>query len=172
MPESRSLLRLMLRRHSRAVAAVEFALIAPVLIVMIGAVVDLGRGIERAIRLESIARTAAQSLTVGGLTLNGGSNFVDIPQSTLETLTASLRNAISPAATLSAPAATCFCPNNDADGTLPNTAMGSCADACVRVTARIRTISVSSTFTPIFPTSSFIPFNNLGAQTRSVTVRL
>jgi Flp pilus assembly protein TadG len=164
------LVHLILRRHGRAVAAVEFALIAPLLIVMLGAAVDLGRGIERAIRLETIARTAAYSLTIGSLQLNGTSDYVDVQVSALETLTLSLRNAMSPAATLTANASECYCPNNDTNGTLPNSSVG-CNTVCAEVMARFRTITASSTFTPIFPTSSIIPFNALGAQSRSVTVR-
>jgi len=157
-------------RDRRAVAAVEFALIAPIMLALIGAAVDLGRGIEQAIKLETAARAAAQYVEASGLILSGGT-FEDVPQLTINLMVGSTALAGLSGARITATNSVCYCPNNDANGSLPTTTVG-CNTNCNTGMARVRTITASADFAPIFPTSRYIPFNQLGTINRNVVVRM
>lgn len=53
------------RRRDRGATALEFALVAPVLLFIMLAVADFGNGLQQSIRLEEVARAGAQS-AIGG----------------------------------------------------------------------------------------------------------
>lgn len=159
---------LSLFRHgaTRGVAAVEFALIAPVLVALLGATTDLGRGIERAIMLETAARSGAEWLGLNPFDALAN----DVSQ-------AAVRSAMAPAltglpnATVTVSNSVCLCP--DANGRVTGTpSVGACGTACATGIARFRTIRVSEPFNVIFPTTNFIPGSGTRTIERRVTVRL
>ena len=155
-----------LRRRGRdraGVAAVEFALIAPLLITLLGAAVDLGNAIDRSIRLENAARTGAQYAT------RAPGDTAGAQAAALAVLTA-IPGWSDASVTVSAMACTCLGANGAGTGT-PNA--GTCG-TCPGTSGEARYVTVTATrpFTPIFPTSSFIPFNNLGATSRNVVARM
>ena len=144
---------------ARGVAAVEFALIAPILISLFGAAVDLGRGIERGIKLETAARAGAQYAT---LKPNDDAGILDAVSNSLSGVSG---------ATMSPGIIECDCP--DANGASSGTPSSSaCSNTCANGLARYRTITVRAPFTPIFPTSSYVPWNSLGTISRNVVARL
>ncbi|MBX6742368.1 MAG: pilus assembly protein [Acetobacteraceae bacterium] len=151
-----------LRHSSRdraGVAAIEFAIISPLMVMLLGAAVDLGFAIERSIRLENAARTGAQFATRDSTNLTGARDAALARISDL------------PGASVPTPVIACLCPN--ADGTVSGTpSTGTCSTSCATGMARFISVTATSTFTPIFPTSAFIPFNSIGATTSNVVARL
>ena len=143
-------------RSRAGVAAVEFAIIAPVLITLVGAAVDLGTGVERAIRLENAARAGAQYAT------RTPSDTAGARAAALATLS-DWSNV-----TVTAGPMACTCPTSGASG---GPVVG-CGTTCPTGMARYITVTASRPFTPIFPTSALIPFNNLGTSTASVVARI
>lgn len=160
----------------RAVAAVEFALIAPILVALLGGAVDLGRAVERGIKLENAARAGAQWLQMNAL----NNSFGDVTSLNLASyLTTTVNEITGLGATATVSDAVCGCVNSagngflDADGTAITTlTTGLCTATCQYGLAKFRTVTIRLTFTRWLPTSNFIPFNNLGAQERTVTVRI
>lgn len=144
-------------RSRAGIAAVEFAIIAPVLITLVGAAVDLGTGIERAIRLENAARAGAQYAT------RTPSDTAGARAAALATLSDWSNVAVT------AGPMVCTCPTSGASGG-PVVACGTAI--CATGMARYITVTASRPFTPIFPTSTLIPFNNLGTSTASVVARI
>lgn len=144
---------------TRGVAAVEFALIAPILISLFGAAVDLGRGIERAIRLETAARAGAQYAT---LKPQDGAAILSAVNTALTGVSG---------ASISVGGIVCNCP--DANGAPSGSTDSSvCGNTCATGMARYRTITITAPFTPIFPTSRYVPWNALGTVSRNVVARL
>jgi Flp pilus assembly protein TadG len=141
-------------RDRRGVAAVEFALLAPILITLLASVVDLGLAIERSIRLETSAQAGAQYI-------------LRFPNDTDGAATAA-EAAAGSGATATATPLPCQCPA--ADGT--NGAEVACNGTCATGMARYVRVSVTRSYTPIFPTSFLIPFGALGATNASVVVRI
>lgn len=153
----RFLLRLRGPLGSSGVAAVEFAIIAPVMIALLGGAVDIGIAVDRAIRLENAARTAAQHIT-------------RMPTATAAAETAGLATLAGAAgATVTVAPAVCQCPPN---GAAIGGAVVACTSTCANGMAIYVTVTATQPFTPIFPTSAIIPFNNLGATSSDVVVRL
>src|SRR5437879_1036471 len=72
----------MVRRHLLAQTMVEFALVAPVLLLLIGATVDIGRGVLLANLLSGAARETARLAALGA---NSGSNTLPPPCTGLAT---------------------------------------------------------------------------------------
>lgn len=152
-----------LRRHAgdrTGVAAIEFALIAPLLITLLGAAVDLGIAIDRSIRLENAARTGAQYATRA-------------PSDTAGAQAAALASSTAIAdwggATVTVGPMFCTCPPANAGTGGPGVG---CTSTCATGLARYITVTATRPFAPIFPTSAFIPFNNLGASTGQVAARV
>ncbi|MGG5817311.1 TadE/TadG family type IV pilus assembly protein [Falsiroseomonas sp. HW251] len=157
------------RLGQRAVAAVEFALIAPILVTLLGGALDLGRGVERAIKLESIARTAAQYVQMNSQEVSSGA-LIDVSSATVSSSSAvSNDNQIGATVTVSSSTCTCVTSAGALSGT-PSS--GDCSSVCTYGLAKFRTVTVTLAFTPWLPTSNLIPFNALGTQSRSVVVRL
>lgn len=144
-------------RGRGGVAAVEFAIIAPVLIMLLGGAVDIGTAVDRSIRLENAARTAAQYVTRAPADSAGAQSAA---MATLAGMTG---------ASVTVGAMACRCP---ATGSAVGGAVVDCGTTCA--TGMVKSITVTATrpFAPIFPTSAIIPFNNLGATTSNVVVRL
>ncbi len=161
------------RLNRRGVAAVEFALIAPILVILLGAATDLGRAIERAIRLENAARAGAQLLTVN-------------PLATSADAEAAMRAAFEPFGSISGvtftpnvTGASCGCLDATTGAVLSSPApstnacpVPSCPNNNLGGVVVYRTVRAQATFAPLFPTSQLIPFNNLGTLQRDVVVRL
>ena len=83
-----------LRRYARnisGIAAVEFALIVPVLIVIMAGVIDYGAYIREKMMLEELARNAAQYVVQGGAAADVVVNVID-PSRIKERATAEGRN--------------------------------------------------------------------------------
>jgi Flp pilus assembly protein TadG len=145
-------------RSQAGVAAIEFAVIAPVLILLVGAAMDLGAAIENAVRLENAARTAAQYATRSASDLTGAQSAA------LATL-AGWSNA-----TVSVGPLVCQCPPAGA------ATGGAVVDCSTYLCATGMQIYITATathpFTSVFPTSSLIPFNAFGTLTRTVVARV
>lgn len=65
-----------LRRDRKGVAALEFAVILPVLAIILMGIIDLGRAIEQSLRLEAAARAGAQYAMFAPTDLAGIANAV------------------------------------------------------------------------------------------------
>ena len=133
-------------------AAVEFALIAPILLTLFGAAVDLGRAIERSIRLEAAARTALlyvqlQPAASGSAIALAQSAISDVPSATVNI------------------SSSCTCPT---DSTMTAYTAATCGTACTSGMVQYVTITVSAPFTQFFPLSTYLPFNSIGATTRTI----
>jgi Flp pilus assembly protein TadG len=149
------------RIDSRGVAAVEFAMIAPILISLLGAAVDLGRGIQQGIRLETAARVGAQFVT-----LKPEATMSEISTTVLSALSGVSGVVVSPGSSN-----VCLCP--DSTGAITGTpSAATCSTVCTTGLARFRTITVRASFSPIFPTSQYVPWNALGTISRDVTARI
>lgn len=136
------------------VAAVEFAIVAPVLVTLLGAAVDLGTAIERTIHLENAARAGAQWITKAPTDLTGAQAAAQALLTTGGTATT---------------AESCQCPPT---GAATGGSVVSCTSTCATGLIRYVTVTATRPFTPIFPTSTLIPFNALGASNASVVARL
>ena len=152
-------------RRRDGVAAVEFALIAPILLVLFGAAVDLGRAIDLALRLETTARAGAQTI-------------LRTPDASETTVTTTMDNAFgstpsSPSPAFTAPTATtCACLNGSTGAaTVGNCATDSNITNCLTGVARYRTVTARSSFSPILP-AGIVRFINFSQLSRDVTVRL
>lgn len=167
-----------LRTARRGVAAVEFALISPILVTLLGGAVDLGRGIERSIKLETAARAGAQYLQMNPLQVDPATGlFGDTKSNTVGNEIAT--QIAGQSTTISVTPSVCGCMNStgngfqDASGNAITTLRNDlCTATCTYGLAKFRTVTARRDFSPILPTSSFIPFNRLGAQSRSVTIRI
>ncbi|HYF09566.1 MAG TPA: TadE/TadG family type IV pilus assembly protein [Acetobacteraceae bacterium] len=124
---------LTLRRRAgdnrKGIAATEFALIAPIMITVLLAVVDIGNALQQNIRLEAAARSALGYAHVYSSDTNGIGNIV--------------RNALSGwnNVTVNVPAMVCTCAN-----TATNTeAVGTCSADCTTGLEQRRFLSVTVT---------------------------
>ena len=150
-----------LARDCTGVAAVEFAVVAPVLITLLGAAVDLGTAVDRSIRLENAARTGAQYATRKPGDATGAQTAA------MAALTA-VPGWSGATVTVGQMQCECLSANGAGGGNLSS---ANCSATCSNGMARYITVTAMRSFTPIFPTSAFIPFNNLGASTSSVVAR-
>jgi Flp pilus assembly protein TadG len=148
------------RIDSRGVAAVEFAMIAPILVALLGAAVDLGRGIQQGIRLETAARVGTQFVT-----LKPEATQTEVSAAVLSALPGVSGVVVSPGSNA------CLCP--DSTGAMTGTpSAATCSTVCTTGMARFRTVAVRASFSPIFPTSQYVPWNALGTISRDVTARI
>jgi Flp pilus assembly protein TadG len=138
-------------------AMVEFALIAPVLISLLGGATDLGSAIALSLRVENAARTGAQYVT------RMPSNAAGAQTTALNTL-----SGVSGAA-VTVGAMVCTCPPA---GSATGGATVDCTSTCTTGMAQYVTVTATAPFTPIFPASSLLPFDTLTGATGSVVVRL
>jgi Flp pilus assembly protein TadG len=145
-------------RTDRAGAAlVEFALIAPVLISLLGGAVDLGGAIALSVRLENAARTGAQYATRMPSDTTGART---VAQNTLTGVTG---------AAVAVGPMVCTCP---AAGSAIGGATVDCSSSCATGMAQYITVTATAPFTPVFPASSLLPFDTLTGTTGNVVVRL
>lgn len=140
-------------RDGRGVAAVEFAFVAPILIMLLAGIVDLGFAFERSLRLATAAQAAAQHLLGRPADLEGA--------------TAVAAAEAGQGASVSILALPCQCPA--ANGSPGPTV--DCATTCPTGVARYLRVTVTRPFEAVFPTSSLIPFNAIGATHAQVVVR-
>lgn len=138
----RSLFPFLLRccpRDRAGVAAIEFAIIAPVMILLAGAAWDLGNAVDRSIHLENAARTGAQYITRNPSDTAGAQ--------------AAAQAVLSGYGTISIGTMVCTCPPSGAatGGSAVDCATGTCT------TGMTRYITVTATplanQNPIFPIS-------------------
>lgn len=145
-----------LARGSFGTAAAEFAIVAPVLLSLFGAAMDLGSAIERSIRLANAARAGAQYATAAPSDTTGASSLAS---SLITDLTGSSVTVV----------ATCACPSSTTTSTgnaVP------CNSTCGSGMAQYITVTVTAPFTPIFPFSSMLPFETIGSTTGRVVARI
>lgn len=137
---------------------VEFALIAPLLIALLGGATDLGGAIALSLRVENAARTAAQYISRKPADITGAQNVA------LTTL-----SGVSGAAVVVG-SMVCQCPPT---GSATGGAVVDCTtNTCATGLAQYISVTATAPFTPIFPTSSLLPFNNITGTTGNVVVRL
>jgi Flp pilus assembly protein TadG len=136
---------------------IEFALIAPLLISLLGGATDLGGAISRSLQVENAARTAAQYITRKPSDTAGARTVA------LNTL-----SGVSGAAVVVG-AMVCHCPPA---GSAIGGAVVSCTTTCATGMAQYVTVTATAPFTPIFPTSHLLPFDTITGTTGNVVVRL
>lgn len=142
------------RADSRGIAAVEFAIIAPVVLLLLAGATDLGRAVESSIRLENAARAGAQ------FALRAPNDTAGIR--------AAAEAGAGPGATVTVTRPPCQCPT----ATGANGAVVDCNASCATGMARYVRISITQPFVPLFPTSALIPFDAIGATNANVLARL
>jgi len=149
----------------RGVAAVEFALIAPILIALLGASVDLGRAIIIAIRLETAVRSGAEFIVQNPSAANADVQTV-------------VENAFGTGATATATFPRCACLDASTGaltGALAAADSGFCLSLnCAGGVVGYRDVTASAAFARIFPAGIYTAFvaNVGGTITRNVTVRI
>lgn len=138
-------------------ALVEFALIAPLMIALLGGATDLGGAISQSLRVENAARTGAQYIT-------------RMPSDPAGAQTAALNtlSGVSGAA-VPLPVMVCQCPSA---GSATGGAVVSCTSTCATGMEQYFTVTATAPFSPIFPTSSLLPFDTIHGTTGNVVVRL
>src|SRR4051812_35451157 len=141
----------------KGASMVEFALIAPVLISLLGGAVDLGSAIEHSIRVESAARAAAQYITRMPTDGTGAQTAGSAVVSGLA------------GASVTVAAMDCRCPPT---GAATGGAVVACTASCASGMQQYVTVSASAPFTPIFPASYLLPWDNLASTSANVVVRL
>jgi Flp pilus assembly protein TadG len=136
---------------------VEFALIAPLLISLLGGATDLGGAIALSLRVENAARTAAQYITRK-------------PSDTAGARTVAL-NTLSgvSGASVVVGAMVCQCPPA---GSATGGAVVNCTSTCATGMEQFFTVTATAPFSPIFPTSRLLPFDTITGTTGNVVVRL
>lgn len=144
----------LLRANSRGIAAVEFAFLAPVVLLLLAGATDLGRAIDSSIRLENAARAGAQ------FALRAPNDTAGIR--------AAAEAGAGPGATVTVTRPPCQCPT--AAGA--NGAVVACNANCTTGMASYVRISITRPFVPLFPTSALIPFDAIGATNANVLARL
>lgn len=136
------------RQCPHGIAGLEFALIAPLLVLVLLGIVDYGRAIDQSIRLETAARAGAQYAM---------SFPEDIPG-----IRTSVTNALIGQTHVETPQVTIFCE-------CPLTGGGTTADAGCTSTCsnrrRMVSVTVRQTFTPFF-------FTHVNTLTGNVVLRL
>ena len=142
------------RGDRRGIAAVEFAILAPFVLLVLAGATDLGRAVEHSIRLENAARVGAQ------FALRAPNDTAGIR--------AAAEAGAGPGATVSVTRPPCQCPT--AAGA--NGAVVACNANCATGIASYVRISITRPFVPLFPTSALIPFDAIGATNANVLARL
>ena len=132
-------------------------MIAPVLILLLGAAVDLGTAIDNGIRLENAARTGAQYATRRPNDLTGAQSAALATMSDWSNKT------------VTAGPAVCRCPPS---GAATGGSVVACSTTCATGMQIYITVTANHTFTPLFPTSHLVPFSSLGTLSRSVVARI
>lgn len=149
------------RRFGEAgIITVEFAVVAPILITLLGAATDLGLAVERSIRLSSAARAGAlYAAQAPGDTTNAAKSFVS-------SLLSDLSGVNVPTLTIS-----CQCPSSTSVTTGPTVSCTS--NTCTTGVAQYITVVVTAPFTSIFPLSAkYLPFETIGATSGRVVARI
>ncbi len=151
MANHMGLIGLLSRFDRRGVAALEFALIAPVMIVLLAAAANIGLAVDHAINLSNAARAGAQYV-------------IALPSDTVGARTAAL--GVLPGAVVTVGAMVCTCP-------APGESTGGPTIACnttTCLTGLTRTVTVTVTRAPVQIPG--LAFNSTAASTRSVVARV
>lgn len=149
-----SLLRCLMVRDRRGVAALEFAMIAPVLIILLAAAANLGLMADHSLQLANAARSGAQYATI----------LPDDPAGAH----AAIRSVL-PNITQSGIVRSCTCPPSAtaaSGGNAVECTMGTCPAGI----GMARYVTVTVTMPP--PSIPGIAFNTTAAGTRVVVVRV
>ncbi len=150
-----------LRRNRKGTAAVEFALVAPLLIALLGAATDLGLAFSQSVRLSAAVRAGVAYAPTHAADTSFISGVIE-----------SSLTGIGPHVTqVNGMECLCLDPVTGAvQGSTPSDVI--CQGSCPGGYARYVRISVSKSFTPIFPTSNIITFNSISQVRASATVRI
>lgn len=139
-----------LARNSRSgVAAVEFAVIAPVLTVLLAGATNVGLAVDHSIRLANAARAGAQ--------------FATVQQNNMAGAQTAAQNMM-PGATVALPVMTCICPPT---GSATGTTVVACTSTCAGGMARYISVTVTMPPTQI-PGLAFVTT----AASRTVVARV
>ena len=139
---------------SSGVAAVEFAILAPVLIVLLAGAANIGLATDHALQLGNAARGAAQYLTI-------------LPNDATGARAAA--QAVLPGAAVTVSAMVCTCPPSAASAT-GGSAVSCTTGACAAGIGMTRSVSV--TVTMASPSIPGLAFAGSPTANRSVTVRV
>jgi Flp pilus assembly protein TadG len=137
---------------------VEFALVAPLLISLLGGATDLGGAIALSLRVDNAARTAAQYIT-------------RMPSDTAGAQTVALNtlSGVSGAAVAVGPMV-CQCP--PAGAATGGATVDCTSNTCATGLVQYLTVTATAPFSPVFPASRLLPFDTITGTTGNVVVRL
>lgn len=141
----------------RGVAALEFALAAPVLLVLVGAAMDLGEAFSQSVRLGGALRAGAQYAASNAADSAGISG----------TITSALAGWGNVSVTVDPMTCQCLDPATGAGS--GDTSSAVCNQACPGGMARYIGLHATRPYAPTFPLSRYIGFNN-GTQVRNDVV--
>jgi len=139
------------RRDRRGVAALEFALIAPVMIILLAGTANIGLAVDHAINLSNAARAGAQYV-------------IAVPSDTAGARAAA--QAVLPGATVTVGAMVCTCPVTGSSSGGPTVA----CNVTTCTTGLTRSVTVTVTRAPV--QIAGLAFNSTAASTRSVVARV
>jgi Flp pilus assembly protein TadG len=153
-----------LRSHRRAVAAVEFALVAPVLALVLVGAIDYGfREWSRSCLANAVAQGAYYAFLSGP----------NVSGTTVQTLVQNASPLTGVTVTVNPPtAAACYCPSGSPAALGPQ--VTSCTTACTDGTTPGTYLKISATYTqtPWIPIPFYSGLNNQSTITETATVRL
>lgn len=144
-------------RRRRGTVVIEFALIAPILLITLAAAVDLGTAISRSLRLQTVARAGASYAAL-------------IPSDTNNSAVAAMNALLSDISGANATVSiSCNCPPSTSASTGPSI---SCNSICATGTATYVTVTITAPFTPLFSLSPSLSFGALGATKAQIVLRV
>jgi Flp pilus assembly protein TadG len=170
--------------HRHGTAALEFALIAPMLLILLAGIIDFGRVYRDEIALASVVASASQyalinassinstnaaslAATLSGIVANSnGAAWANATVTVNDGATSAISNGAATASGTAANANSCWCPT----GAVATWSWGStatCGSACGGGTLAGKFVTISGTraFSAIFTSYGFLPNNTLHQST-------
>lgn len=144
----------------RATAAVEFGLIAPLLIILLSAAMDLGNAFQQSVRLAAAVRSGALTAATSGTTSSAISAAV----------TGALAGWTN--VTVTVDAQTCQCLDAATGQGTGATSAAICGTTCAGGMAKYYGIHATRPFTPVFPGSRWVTFNRITQVRADVVARV
>jgi Flp pilus assembly protein TadG len=149
-----------LLRCMKATSAVEFALVAPILIILAGAATDLGNAFQESIRLGSAVRAGAQFAAAHSENTGG--------------IVAAVSSAVAGWGGVNVTVDPMQCQCLDPASGVGTGAISAavCSLTCPGGMARYVTVHAVRDYTPLFPASDYVTFNAITQVRADVTVRV
>lgn len=149
-----------LLRCRRATSALEFALIAPVLIILLGAAADLGNAFQQSIRLGSAVRSGAQRAAADA----GGTAAIQAA------VTSAITGWEGVSVTVDPMQCQCLDPvSGEGTGELSDAV---CSLTCPGGMARYIGVHATRPYEVLVPTSALVTFNTITQVQANVTIRV